>query len=368
MNLHEILEEGGTVGLYLDPEYPIEDLRQVAQNIAAQTYLIPGFIPAEAGFLNLHTLILDHFSSGIETYILPDRNLVTRMAAIAKSGVRANDNGPQLLAANLMALAQILDWQIDPSIAFYELAHSTDNGIAAKELSWFRVADEAQPRAWIDIALGRASALNHANPSENEDLDLAKPLDRWKNNYAICLKMAELELSSLSSLERIEGLLNWMNSDFHFGGPAALFAIFYYGPRSNRSGMLKNLRSQCRERAIAGIKNAAWDISYLGEFTSKVRFSKFPEQQYLLATADKSLAEVAKILLPRLDGCDPVDEFGEAFARWWPKNQAFQIAALLVQCINSAGERNASNVRPRSLERLNPTIAKGEQFILDWRP
>lgn len=368
MNLHDIIEEGGTVALSLDLDYPVEELKQIVQNLTDATYLVPGFIPAEAGFLNLQTLILDQFSDEIETYILPDRNVVTRIATIAESGARTNDNGPQLLAANLMALAQIVDWQIDPSISFHELAHRTDNGNAAKELSWFRAANEAQAWAWIDIALGRASVLGDLSPAETENMDLAKPLNRWQNNYAICLKMAELELSVLSRFERVKILLEWMDSEFHFGGPAAMFAIFYYGPSSKSSGMLKGLRSQNRARAIAGIKNAAWDISYLCEFTNKAKFSNFPQQQYVLATADKSLAEVAQLLFLRLDGCSPVDEFALAFAQWWPENQAKHIAVSLVLGHENAAKRNSSNTPPKSVGRLTKTINDGENFILTWQP
>jgi hypothetical protein len=367
MNLHEILEEGGTVVLFNDSDHRTEELEGIAQNLAETTYLVPGFIPADAGFLNINTLILDQFSNGIETYVLPDRNVVTRMAKIARAGAKPNDNGPEFLAANLMALAQVVEWQIDPSIAFHELAHRKDNATASEELSWFCAANKSQPRAWIEIALGRSLALDQMAPIEVNEVDWAEPLLGWQRNYAVCLKTAELELSALSPFPRIGSLLNWMDSEFSYFGSAALFAVCYFGPSSARAGMLKNLRSPNRERAIAGIKNAAWDVSYLSCFTSHVRSSKFPYQQYVLATADKTLANVAQLLILRRGGSGVVAELEIAFTRWWPKDQARQIAVSLIQCQENAAARIHSNIRPNSIDSLTTTISNGEDFILEGR-
>jgi hypothetical protein len=367
VNLHDILEEGGTIALQLASDFPIEELEEIAQYLAGATYLIPGFIPAEAGFLNLHTLILDQHSSGIETYILPDRNVVTRMARIAEQGIRAEPDKQQYLAANLMALAQIVDWQIDPSIAFYELAHRKGNEIANLELSWFRTADEARPFAWINVALQKSRSLGDLCPAEGESVDLERPLTRWQYDYAACLKLAELELSpSFSPSEKVASLLHWMDCDFYFGGSAAMFAICYFGPSSRRSGMLKNLRSSDRRRAIAGAKNAAWDIRYLGEFSSKARLSNFPEKQYVLATGDKSLAQVAQSLFVRGESGNVVDEFANMFCQWWPEYNAQEIATQLVDCMDKSNERALSKKRPYSIKRVSKAIAEGERFVLEW--
>lgn len=366
MSFYDILDEGGTVALFLDRRYPLQELEQICQNLAEVTYLVPGFIPAEAGFLNLHTLILDQFSEEIDTLILPDRNVVTRMAQIAQYGIREDPNGQQLRAANLMALAHIVDWKIEPSIAFHELAHRTDNLKAADELSWFRAADNAQAWGWINIALGRTRKLRGCQPVRGADLNLARPLKRWQVNYIICLKIAELELTNLEPLARATTLMQWMDVDFFFNGPAALFSIAYFGPRSERSGMMKSLRSKDRDRAIAGIKNAAWDITYLGDFARRAKESNFPTEQYILATADKSLAVIAQLLFPRHDLSSAVDEFSAVFCRWWPDAEAVHLAHALVDCFVKVGQRNGLGSKEK-LFSLMPKMAKdGETRMLAW--
>ncbi len=246
MNFEGILEEGGQIWVRFDERFPLDDLRKIAASLARTTYLVPGYIPAETGFLNVETLLHSQVLGNFETRILPDRNIVTRMAKIAKCGTEAERREPDIVAANLMAMAQIVDWQIDPSIAFLELASRKGAVAANEELSWFREADKNQAQAWADIALGRSTQLPPIEGHALEAADFPEEHPRWTRNYSVCLKMAEIELSSLRSTEKVSTLLKWMIDDFFLAGPAALFGIAYFSPRGRKKGMLKNLKSPDR--------------------------------------------------------------------------------------------------------------------------
>jgi hypothetical protein len=120
----------------------------------------------------------------------------------------------------------------------------------------FRLADNLDTKYWADLAIGRIEKLSIPNselsalPNNAEEIDFEMRLRRWLRNYIILLKLAELELRGLNRIERITKLSTWMYEDFIIGGPGLMFAIYYLAPNSARSGLLKNLRSEDRERAL----------------------------------------------------------------------------------------------------------------------
>jgi hypothetical protein len=82
---------------------------------------------------------------------------------------------PNLLAANTMAFAQLTGLDFEPSMAAHEHARVMGNDTAAEELAWFRSADRADPKAWIEVALGRTDILYAARPSEEKHATLLSP-------------------------------------------------------------------------------------------------------------------------------------------------------------------------------------------------
>lgn len=72
--------------------------------------------------------------------MLPDRNIVSRLAK-ATTGSEADYQ--QRRAAAVLAFAQCLDIQIEPSIAYHELGPAQGNAAAYEELARFRLADKS---------------------------------------------------------------------------------------------------------------------------------------------------------------------------------------------------------------------------------
>lgn len=61
-----------------------------------------------------------------------------------------------------------------------------------------------------------------------------------------------------------------MYEDYLISGPAVMLAAHYLAPNSRRAGLLKFLRSRDRERAIAGVRNAAWDLVLLSDWLAGI--------------------------------------------------------------------------------------------------
>ena len=141
-------------------DFPFDDIVQVAAMLEDAQLLVPGYIPPDVGIYDPRHYLYESYVSRLQFVVLPDRNLASRMARVAM-GERLDED--RQLAAGLMAFAQCLDLNFEPSIAFHELAHRDGNEVASEELQWFRGADEARPQEWLDAALRRTESLRRAS-------------------------------------------------------------------------------------------------------------------------------------------------------------------------------------------------------------
>jgi hypothetical protein len=364
-----MLEKDATVMIAMDPEFPLDDVRTIANRLDKSGAIVPGFIPPTGGLLTLEALAYASHIDRTQTVILPDRNIVSRMARAARDGVIHPADGPTQTAVDLMALAQAMNLDIEPSIAFHELAHHDGNSSANEELRWFRAANHGQAKAWIDLALGRSNRLTMTEPPPSTDFDLAKPIRRYRCNHAVALRVAALELDPVkTSFERATALLKWMFSDFIVAGPAVIFAAMFLSPRASRAGMLKQIRSPDRARALAGVRNAAWDITHLSDFVRRAESADYGVQRFLFATADQTLAQVGKLLFI---GAEQLDRFerqlAAAISPWWAKDAA-AVAKLITDAIASADLRSPPEAPPGVEDYIGYQIALWEHAVVQWTP
>lgn len=356
-----------TVSLILPGDFPHEDLLVLGPVLEDAGVLTPGYVPPPIGLCHPEGFLYEQSVEHRETILLPDRNIVSRWARIAK-GAPADD--ASRLAAGVLAFAQCLEIKIEPSVAFHELASGQSNDSANDEIAWFRAADNGIPRQWLDYALGRIATLPSVlRPHGLTNHDLAYPLRRWRRNYAVALKIGQLELDSLSPLQRMLGLLDWMEREFIVAGPAALMACLYFAPHSPpRKGLLKQLKSADRERALAGARNVAWDITYLSDFVRRVNEAEGKSVRYLLATMDKSLQLLAAGLFEYGGDGFRTDTLQRDMARWWPSADAKAISARMDALFVIAAASADSPRERRDGDFVTDAISRGEHALRSFRP
>lgn len=335
------------------PEFPIDDVITIGDRLERSGALIPGYTPPPVGLLNLAALVYGEKINRENLTILPDRNITSRLAKIAATSIINIRDFPTQIAIDLMAFSQAMNINIEPSIAFHELAHPNGNQIAHQELAWFRVADQNAVEKWIDLALGRATNVSLGSPPPPQNEDLALPLRRWNRNYVATLKIGELALSNLTSRDRMLNLLDWMIDDFLFAGPAAIFAARYFAPSGLRKGLIKQLHSFDTEKAIKGIKNAAWDITHLSDFVRRADEGDTQSHRYIFATADRLPAEIAHMLIARAESQETMQI---ALEEYWPEADAKVIAERLWISI----EQIRSGNRPIRSGSIDQYILDGE--------
>lgn len=351
----------------LPRNFPLADFQQIASMLEQADLLVPGYIPPDVGMYDLRGYLYSSMVEGIRIVMVPDRNIVSRLAK-ATMGCVANDQ--QRLAAAVLAFAQCLEIQIEPSVAFHELGPAQGNALAYEELARFRLADNSPVSVWIDLALGRTSSISGlgAPIRLTYDHDLAQPLRRWRSNYIVALKVGELELLPLEPFERTLKLIQWMRDDFIIAGPAAVFACHYFAPTFPRKRLLKGLRSQCRERALAGISNAAWDITYLSEFARSVNSAIGSNTRYVFASLDDGLRRIGRTLstLAREDSAR--DSMIEVLASWWPDVHAQAIADRFTEVTRQPRDSAWYEHQRNSPNAISELIDLGEARLRDWAP
>jgi hypothetical protein len=349
--------------ILLPSGFPYMELLALGEMLEAAEVFVPGYRPPRVGLCHPDAFIFEARFEEIQTILLPDRNIASRMAKIV-AGAKMDPTLRKIAA--IKAFCHLLDIQIEPAIAFHELAQKQGNDAANRELARFRDADNADPHAWLDLAFGDLEALDLLEPERlPESHDLALPLRRWRRNYVVALKIAELELSGRSNLDRMLGLLSWMRDDFLIAGPAALLASIYFAPNSPpRGGLFKQLRSPRRVRAVEGVRNAAWDLTHLSEMIKKVNESAGGPVRLLFASFDAGLRNVAKLLFAF--SADKLSEelLGEALVPYWSHAHAERIAKSLAALFADIHDESRKRRQANPTFSIDEMIERGEEVLL----
>lgn len=313
------MEEDAEFLFRFDPDFPIDDVDEIGWRLTESKALIPGWIVPEVGAFDIRAVVVAEHYDDWSTILLPDRNIISRMARVAREGVLGTRDHPTNIAVLLMAFAQAVNFNIEPGLAFHELAQRENNQSALEELRWFRAADTGgHAREWIDLALEHKTSIAIGEVLAEEAVDLTAAVRRWRCNYVVAMKIAMLELESSNPADKLMALLDWMNEDFLLASPALIFAARYWAPNLPRAGLIKHVKAPDRSRALKGARNAAWDITYLSEFIRRVRDGVAKKEQIVLATGDRLLAEIAPILLRGRESEERHPSLEESLSQWWP--------------------------------------------------
>ena len=352
----------------LPADFPIEDLEEVVGILKKADFLLPGSNPPEAGIYH-PAVYFEGRDKGVRTIILPDRNVASRIAQLARGKKTLIDVQLQR-CASLVAFAHLMDIDFEPGIAFHELAHRSGNAEAEEELGWFRAADNAPPQDMLNVALRRVDGVSRTySPLPVQLQDMAHPLLRWNRNYITALKILELDSSTESQLDKVLRLLEWMDERLVLAGPAVMLACIYLGTCTpSRKNVFKDRNANDRQAAIAGVKNAAWDITHLSDFVAKVnQVANRSDQHYLFASFDNHLMLTTRLLLQIGKVGSNASVIASGLTRWWSPQDAERIALAIMEHLQRIG--SDSHV-PRSSDDpdyITNLIALGEQRLIESR-
>jgi hypothetical protein len=289
---------------------------------------------------------------GAELAAVLDRNLVSRIVSLAAGGhvdhSRAG-SATDRVAAACMAFLITAEVLAEPNISLYELAESVDASDGKADLVSFRIADHLHPQAYLEVALGRAPGIHPDLIEQARTLvesrnppiaDLEMPLRHWRRHRCALTQIALLERSSLDGREKFERLIEWSVSPGFFDGVAIAFAARLFGRAKPPGRLLKSVQSSNVEKCLAGIRNAAWDLTYISHW-SKQSVEDEGRRIWILCTNDRVLRSLARVA---------VGEDGQASALFrenWRPNEA---ATLEQQYLNAWTRAQSSDERTASMQ------------------
>jgi hypothetical protein len=357
--------------VYQSPIAP-SDLVRIQEMLQVKDVFVPSFDPGQRLY-ELRMYVEQRLRFGTNFTMLVDRNVATRWVGLL-DGADATEQ--HRLAAAIMTFAQCAGIMVEPGIAYHELAWTTNNQEANSELFRFRVADNLHPACWADLALGRVNHLDGSDhdpppiPNEGQQ-NLDRTLNRWVRNYIFALKVAELHLQGGPSEHRMVEVIRWMYDDFLIGGPALRFAAQCLAPSAPRRRLLKGIESPDREKAIAGVRNAAWDLTLLSEWLRQIEKQiGTGKSLVILCSLDAHVCQFARALAndrSEVDG-NGINNLTGTFANLWGAETGRRLSEY-------SAERRRTAMNPsRQLHRevppafLDQLIARGEEIIRSWKP
>ncbi|MEQ1635930.1 MAG: hypothetical protein ABL903_04510 [Methylococcales bacterium] len=242
--------------------------------------------------------------------VLLDTNILTRLIHLAK-GIEINESEKEIYqnCCAVMCFFILGKFQVEPNIAVYEKASKNGHSNALNDYRNFMIANHIHPLVYAKLAFGQINKIDTKqiqytketiNIGSPEESDFAKKLNDWKLIYLSLLKAKTLLKAELERTEKFKSMMEWFVSQSSTTPEIIVFIIFLFSPRaSNKIGkMINDIKSPDFEIQKEGLKNTAWDLTFLTEWDTKCR-SQPKTTVWFFCTHDKVLEAIARYCHPK---------------------------------------------------------------------
>lgn len=107
--------------------------------------------------------------------------------------------------------------------------------------------------------------------------------------------------------QRMRHFLDWTYENWYFSAPVIALAAACFSSAPPR-GSLKDLKHPDRALALKGLRNCAWDLTYITWWSQLLKRQDKDNCLYLLCSRDKTLRTVARQILARPEMTDADEE------------------------------------------------------------
>ncbi len=250
---------------------------------------------------------------GLNHNVLIDNNIFTRVVNLAKGNkIPSTETKDYQFCCAVMCFFILGNFNIEPNISLYERTSKNSHSQAIEDLYYFRVADHIHPMGYARLALGltyefsneeiqSAKKIIDGNFRDTEESNYGKLLDDWKLKYLHLLKVTALSKNSLEDTENARIFLEWITHDCSTSPGSIFFALLFFSPkRSSLPTMIKKINTGNADTLIKGVKNAAWDLTYITKYR---KLSKNHSEQtiWFFCSNDNLLKIIARSLYLKED-------------------------------------------------------------------
>ncbi len=293
--------------IYTNPHFDVKDMKPIEKIVRDNDLFVLSPSNVEGAY-GLMFYIYATQKLGIELRALVDNNILTRVISLA-SGDPVPEEESQakgyLISSAVIAYLKIGNFEIEPGISIYEKGFSSNHSQAKGELHLFRVADNIRVKEWTDVALGRKKEISRNAINDSETIvsnancektqkNYSHAITPWKYNYYFLLKAAEIWKSSNNNVIKACNFIHWTEKESFLSDVPSIFIMVFFSP-NRYSKMIKGINSLSGRKVSHGLKNAAWDLTYIKMWARHYQSSD-PSRLWLLCSNDIALRSIAKIL------------------------------------------------------------------------
>jgi hypothetical protein len=245
----------------------------------------------------IETYVTQFATHHTDVKFIIDRNMYSHVLALARGAVVTEKTQ---VAAAVMAFASCVNAQVEPNLAIYEGSASGATGGWRRNLGLFYRAEEIHPGNWALLALGCSPRFERPLPSRRIPMNLSRrfnPQSRIKSYefvYPITLKLALIFAEAGNPDSKMSAFIEWMYKHWQFSAPATILASQVLS-RDPPPRVFKSIGSTDRKMALAGVRNAAWDLVYLTEWYKAIKAQSQANTLNVLCSRDSLLLRLAEL-------------------------------------------------------------------------
>jgi len=259
-----------------------------------------------------------------------DRNIISELTNFARNSSNITNLTQKSLA--LLTFLQIALVNVEPGIAVSEYCATSYNPIPDEELFLFRKMDNLPTEYLLGLALGRNNCLDLSKTlyrGEREEVsrpDRSEDVHLWKVQYVFSLKLYLIANSYGNKFEKIRSFIYWMWEEYLSGAVAFAFMAIFFSEKYGK--MLKGVNSNNPEKAMHGIRNAAWDMATTHYWTNAVAKRKGNDPFCIFCTADNALKKVSKYIIEQTEQPDKERHFNNLFCNYLNHSEINELLTL----------------------------------------
>lgn len=289
--------------------------------------------------------------------IIADRNIVSPICEIATKGKLKDTHRMQKIAL-FVTWTKYIRAQLSSGLGLYESDTSGLSTISGEEnrLQFLHGVDTIPSQLWKMLAFGQieeipASYLFKKTKVNNIKYDFSDNL-LYLCNQAAIIKITQLiRTSGISGVDKYISFMEWYADNMDIAESIVFYAACVFMD-VNHASKPKGSKSQNYHKALAGIKNQAWDITYITAWSMQYR-NESANDVTMFATDDITQKVIAVNILPP-------GECSNALSAIFTEEQDYKRVSQFFE-----KKLGSSRVRPFSLRKKEDNISIIQKLIAE---
>lgn len=234
--------------------------------------------------------------------VIADNNLISPICEIATNGTTSDDRRLRI-AALFVTWSKFIRSRLTCGMGLLENDTSGLCAVSGEErrLQFLHGVDNIPPQIWKDLAFGiidkvPSPFLYPKETHEEKNYDFSGDLLYLCNELAMVKLVQFIRNSELSPIEKFLSFMIWYADHLDIAESIVIYAAMVFTNTPDVEWP-KGCRSGDYQKVVKGIKNQAWDITYLTAWS--MEYQKETEQDiWMFATDDITQKQIVVNIIP----------------------------------------------------------------------